>query len=80
MKKIFTFVIVFALIGLIAGYFIYSKPFGEYINPVKIFLPNENAFERVKDTVTGIGKIRQNILISGGIGALLGLIVSVYKK
>ncbi len=74
MKKILSSVIFLGIIGLIFGYFIFGKVSGDYVSLKTLINPSENFFEGLKNTITGIKEIRQNILISGAIGSGIGLI------
>lgn len=79
-KKTITYLILFAIIGLIAGYFLFGKIGNEYVSLKSIFGLSSNSLESFGRKISGLSKIKQNILISGGVGAIAGLIISVFRK
>ncbi len=80
MKRTIFFVIVFIVIGFVLGYLIFGRISGEYIELEAIFTKSENVLEKIGRSITGLREIKQNILISGGVGGVLGLIISLIKK
>lgn len=78
MKKYIIFILVFAIIGLVVGYFIFGRIQGEYIALDTIFSSSENIVESLGRDIAGLESIKQNIMISGGVGALLGLIIRIF--
>ena len=80
MKKTIIFIIGFVLIGFILGYLIFGRISGEYITLEAIFTKSENVLEKIGRSLTGLREIKQNILISGGVGGVVGLVISLIKK
>ena len=80
MKKLLIYAILFGIIGLIVGYLLFGKIGNDYINIKVIFSSSKNAIEAFGRNISGIAKIKQNILISSGIGAVLGLIITLIRK
>lgn len=80
MKKTLTLIIVFAVIGLVIGYLIFGRIGGEYVSLNAIFGANSNALESFGRKLSGLTQIKQNILISGAVGAILGLVIKIFKK
>lgn len=80
MKKLVIYILLFGIIGLIIGYLLFGKMGGEYINVKVIFNSSKSAIESFGRNVSGLAKIKQNILISGGIGAVLGLVITFIRK
>lgn len=80
MKKTILFVIAFGILGLIVGYVLFGKIAGEYASLKAIFGANGNAFESFGRKISGLTQIKHNILISGGIGLILGLVIKYVKK
>ncbi|OFX24605.1 MAG: hypothetical protein A2041_01080 [Bacteroidetes bacterium GWA2_31_9b] len=80
MKKSIILILLFGILGLVAGYFLFGKIGGEYVNIKTIFSTSSNAIESLGRKIAGIEKIKQNILISGGVGGLVGLIIGLRKK
>lgn len=81
MKKYIIYILIFGLLGLAFGYLLFGKIAGEYVSLKTIFSFSSNAFESFGRGITGLTNMKQNILISGGIGAIIGfVIVSIRKK
>lgn len=80
MRKYLTSILIFALIGLGFGYFIFAKFAGEYIPLNTIFSSSENVIEQFGRNISGLNSIQQNILISGAAGALLGFIIVFIRR
>lgn len=78
MKKTLILILVLGVLGLILGYFIFGKVGDEFLSIKTIFGSTNKVGSFLKD-VSGIAKIRQNILISGSVGALAGLIIGLRK-
>ncbi len=78
MTKTVRFIIIGALAGLVVGYFIFAKAGGGYINPLNILVPAQGLLDKFAGAVVGIGTIRTNILISGGVGAVAGFLAAVF--
>jgi len=71
-------ILVLGILGLILGYLFYGKIGGEYLSIKTLFGSTSKAGSFLKE-ISGIAKIKQNIFISGGIGALIGLIIGLRK-
>ena len=78
MKKTIILVLILTILGLLLGYIIFGKLGNEYVSLKTIFGSTNKVGSFLKD-LSGIAKIRQNILISGGIGVLAGLIIGLRK-
>ncbi len=78
-KKILT-ILILAIIGLVIGYLLFGKIGGEYIDVSTIFSNSGGDFGSFGRKLTGISKIRNNILISGGVGAVIGVVLIFVKK
>lgn len=78
MKNYIVYILIFAIIGLVVGYLIFGRIQGEYLALGTIFSSSENVLESVGRNIAGLESIKQNILISGGVGALLGLIIRIF--
>ena len=77
MSKIAAFVLLFAVLGLIAGYLLFAKMGGSYVKLTTLLQSTEQApLKGLIQKVGGIPKIRTNILISGAVGAGVGLLLS----
>ncbi|HRW63658.1 MAG TPA: hypothetical protein P5132_09230 [Bacteroidales bacterium] len=80
MKKYIFYILVFGLIGLIFGYLFFGKIAGEYVSLKAIFSSSQNALESLGRSISGLAKMKQNILISGGLGAVIGFVIAFLKK
>ncbi len=80
MKRTLLFIIIFAVIGLVMGYLVFGRISGEYIDIDLIFSNSENVIESFGRRIAGLKQMKQNILISGAGGALIGFIISLIKK
>lgn len=80
MKKYILYILVFGIIGLIFGYLLFGKIAGDYVSIKTIFSSSENALESFGRNISGITSMKQNILISGGIGAVLGVIILLIRR
>ena len=79
-KKTLTYVILFAIIGLIIGYLLFGQIGNEYVSLKSIFRFSKNGIESFGRGISGLTRIKQNILISGGVGAVIGFIISMIRK
>ena len=78
MKKTLILVLILTILGLILGYIIFGKFSDDYVS-LKIIFGSTNKVGSIIKEISGVAKIRQNILISGGVGALVGLIIGLRK-
>jgi len=80
MKNIFILIIIFGILGLVVGYLFFGKIAGEYISLQTIFQSSGGALETFGRKLSGLEDMRQNILISGGVGAVVGVIIYYVRK
>ena len=80
MKKLIALIILVGIIGLVVGYLIFGTVAGEYVSIKTIFSSSGNAISSFGRKVTGITQMKQNILISGGVGGILGIVLYYFKK
>ncbi|MGM0497364.1 MAG: hypothetical protein ACQESJ_05560 [Bacteroidota bacterium] len=80
MKRTGLFIFVFVIIGLVLGYLIFGRIAGEYVGLEAIFSDSSNFIKSVGRNITGLEQMKQNILISGGAGGVLGLILSLIRR
>lgn len=80
MKRSIFFILVFIIIGLVLGYLIFGRISGEYVGIDLIFSSSDNALESFGRNISGLEEMKQNILISGGAGGVLGLILSLIGR
>jgi hypothetical protein len=75
MKRIILLLIIVGIIGLAVGYLIFARTSSGYVSIQALISPSKNVLDDLVKSVTGIKKIRQNILICGAAGAGLGLVL-----
>ncbi len=80
MKKSVILILVFLIIGLVLGYLIFGRMAGEYVSLNAIFSQSKNVFESIGRNIAGLEQMRQNILISVGVGGVVGLILSLIRR
>ncbi len=71
------FILVFAVIGLAAGYAVFGKVAGHYISLGSLFSFGGNAFQSAWQSVSGIEAARNNILLCGAGGAVAWLLLAL---
>jgi len=69
MKRIILLLIIVGIIGLAVGYLIFARTSSGYVSIQALISPSKNVLDDLVKSVTGIKKIRQNILICGAAGA-----------
>lgn len=75
--KAIVLMIVLGIVGLVVGYLIFGHINGNYVNIEAIFSAREGILDRAVGAMAGLDKMRNNILISGAVGAGLGLVIGV---
>ena len=75
MSRIIALILLFAVVGLIAGYLLFAKMGNSYVKPTSLLRPADSALGRLGQKAVGIPKIRTNILIAGAVGAGVGLLL-----
>lgn len=79
MKKI-SFVLAFAVSGLIIGYLIFGKWGGEYVSLKTLFSFGGNGFQSAFRSLSGVEDMRNKVLLCGAAGAIVGLLLSFRSK
>ena len=82
MNKAISSVVVLGVVGLIVGYFLFGKTGGgNYVSIGDLFRPARSGLaglgQRLSEAVRGIEEMRRNILISGLVGAVVGLVAGL---
>ena len=80
MTKTILTVITFAIAGLIIGYLLFGKIGDTYISLSTLLKPASNEIIALGQKVAGVTKIKNNIAICGGIGAIIGIAIRIIKK
>ncbi|ADK79367.1 hypothetical protein [Sediminispirochaeta smaragdinae] len=75
MKRFILSLLIGALAGLVAGYFVFGKSgvTGSYVPVDQLFGGAKNALVSLSRAVTGLDHIRNEILLSGLFGASMGV-------
>ncbi len=79
MNKILA-IVIFTIIGLLIGYLLFGKMGGEYLDISTIFGSSGGGLGDFARDLSGITKARNNIMITGGVGFVIGLIFTFIKK
>jgi hypothetical protein len=77
MRRAIVLIVVLGLAGLVVGYLVFARTEGGYVRLEALFRPARHGLDRLVRKVTGIETMRRNILISGAVGAALGLVLGV---
>jgi hypothetical protein len=77
MRGVILWIILLAIAGLAVGYLIFARTSHGYLSLQSLLSPSKNVLDTLVKSVEGIPQIRQNILISAGVGAGIGLIAGV---
>jgi len=80
MKRIILLLIIVGIIGLAVGYLIFARTSSGYVSIQALVSPSKNLLDDLVKSVTGIKKMRQNILICGAVGAGLGLVLGAFTS
>jgi hypothetical protein len=77
LSRIAVLVVVFAVVGLVVGYFLFAKVAGQYVKPTTLISPAGSRLGALGQQIAGIPRMRTNILLAGAVGAAVGLVVAV---
>lgn len=80
MTKTILTVITFAIAGLIIGYLLFGKIADTYISLSTLLKPAGNEIIALGQKIAGVTKIKSNIAICGGVGAIIGIAIRIIKK
>jgi hypothetical protein len=70
----------FTVFGLIAGYAYFGKWGGDYVSLKTLFSFGGNGFQNAFRSISGLEEMRNNILLCGVVGAVLGILLSFKMK
>jgi hypothetical protein len=79
MGKIVSSAVILGIVGLIAGYFLFGKVGNSYIDLKTLILPSDDFFKQLGNTIRGVEEIRRKVLITGGAGAVVGVVIGVMR-
>jgi hypothetical protein len=80
MRKILSNALFLGIIGLVVGYFLFGKVGNSYIGLKALIIPNESLLSQLGNKLRGVETIRQNILLSGSVGAVIGAVLGVVRS
>ncbi len=80
MRRILSNAIILGIVGIVVGYFLFGKVGGSYIGLKTLLMPSDSLLSKVGNTLRGVESIRQNILLSGGAGAVIGAVLGVIRR
>jgi hypothetical protein len=80
MRRVVLLAVLLGAVGLVFGYLIFGRMAGEYLSIQSLVRPSQNVLQKLADSVLGIQRIRQNILISGGVGVAVGVVVGLVSR
>lgn len=72
--------LVFAVLGLVIGYWFFGKFVGGHVSLSTLFNFDGNALQSAFQSISGIEAMRNKILLCGVAGAVAGLLVSFKLK
>lgn len=78
-SKLIPSVIIFGVIGLVVGYLLFARQGGGFVNPIDLFFPGDDLLSQGVDWATGREQIRNNVLVAGLIGAVIGAVTQVVR-
>lgn len=70
----------FTVFGLIVGYAYFGKWGGDYVSLKTLFSFGGNGFQNAFRSISGLEEMRNNILLSGVAGAVLGILLTFKMK
>lgn len=80
MQRIIGFALILGVIGLVVGYLIFGRVAGEFIQISTLLQTPDNFLSSAVQNLAGINEARQNILISGAVGAGVGVVAGVIRR
>ncbi|MFW5715256.1 MAG: hypothetical protein ACOCXF_02620 [bacterium] len=80
MRKILSSALFLGIIGLVAGYFLFGKVGNSYIGLNALIAPSDNLLSQLGNKLRGVETIRQNILLAGGAGAVIGAVLGIVRS
>ena len=80
MGKILSNALLLGIIGLVVGYFLFGKVGNSYIGLKTLLMPSDSLLSQIGNTLRGVETIRQNILLSGGAGAVVGAVTGALRS
>lgn len=78
-SKLIPGIIIFGIVGLVVGYLLFARQGGGFVNPIDLFLPGDDLLSQGVDWATGREQMRNNILVTGAVGAVIGAVIQVVR-
>ncbi len=75
--RTFSSIILFGVIGLIVGYLLFAKVGNRYIPVADLLQVSRGVMAAIASKLYRYNQVLQNILIAGGVGALVGLVLGL---
>jgi hypothetical protein len=72
--------VILGIVGLVVGYLIFGRIAGDYVPVGQLLQPAKNVLEDLAQSLTGVQSARRSVLISGAVGAAVGLIVGAVGR
>ncbi len=85
LRNVIGFIIIFGIVGFIVGYFIFGHPGGNFVPLDRLVgIRSGGLFRQAGSSLLsafqGVPQIRTNILYSGIVGAVVGLVVNLAAR
>ena len=78
MRNVLVLGLVLGIVGLVVGYLIFGRWLGQLVAIGDIFRPADNVLAEFGQSLAGFREMRQNILISGGVGVAFGVVLGLF--
>ena len=78
--RVISTAVVVGVVGLVVGYLVFARQGGGFINPLELFFPGQDVFSQFGDAVRGGERVRNNVLATGGVGALIGAVYQFVRS
>jgi len=78
--RIILWAVIIGTVGLVVGYLIFGRLAGDYLPVGRLLQRPHNLLEDLAQSVTGIQNARRSILISGAVGAGVGVVVGALGR
>ncbi len=78
--RVVSFLVLCGLAGLLFGYLIFGRFNGEFISIERLFTTSENIVGRTYNTLTGVNEARKSIIVSGCVGAIVGIFIGLLTR
>lgn len=80
MRGVLSIALVLGIVGLVAGYFLFGKVAGSYVEIQALIFPSESVFKQLGNAIRGVEEIRRKILITGGAGLVVGVVIGMVRN